>query len=90
MTPDDVIFMSQQAIEAMVHVALPMLMTSLIIGLVVTVFQALTQIQDPNLQFTPKIVGTLIAVLVLLPYIGTEIYTLTFDLFRKVILVGKN
>ncbi len=90
MTPEDVIFMAQQAIEAMVHISLPILLTSLIIGLVVTIIQALTQIQDPNLQFTPKILGSMIAILTVLPYVGTELYKLTFDMFQKVVLVGMN
>ena len=90
MTPDDVIFMSTQAIEAMVHIGMPIMLTSLIIGLVVTIIQALTHIEDPNLQFTPKILGSMAAVLIVLPFIGTELANLTVTLFQKVILVGQN
>jgi len=56
------------AIEITLYLSLPILGISLIVGLVVSLFQALTQIQEATLTFVPKIVATFISLLFLLPW----------------------
>lgn len=57
MTPESVMTIGQQAMELTLVVAAPMLLTALIIGLLVSIFQAATQINEMTLSFIPKLVG---------------------------------
>jgi flagellar biosynthetic protein FliQ len=90
MTPEDVIYIATISIEAMVRASLPMMMTSLVVGLVITIIQALTQIQDPMLQFTPKILLTMAAILLSMSYTASQFTKLTAELFGKIVLIGSN
>ena len=63
MTPETVMTIGQQAVEMTLLVAAPMLLTALIIGLAVSVFQAATQINEMTLSFIPKLFGIFIALL---------------------------
>lgn len=63
MTPETVMTIGQQAVELTLLVAAPMLLTALVIGLVVSVFQAATQINEMTLSFIPKLFGIFIALL---------------------------
>lgn len=68
MTPESVMTMGRQAIEVTVMVAAPMLLVALAIGLVVSIFQAATQINETTLSFIPKLVGIFIAMIVAGPW----------------------
>jgi flagellar biosynthesis protein FliQ len=57
MTPESVMTIGQQALELTLMVAAPLLLTALIIGLIVSIFQAATQINEMTLSFIPKLVG---------------------------------
>ena len=64
MSPELIMSMGRQAIEVTLMVAAPLLLTALIIGLVVSIFQAATQINESTLSFIPKLLG-IFAVLIL-------------------------
>jgi flagellar biosynthetic protein FliQ len=68
MSPDLIMDIAKGAIEITLYLSLPILGISLIVGLVVSLFQALTQIQEATLTFVPKIVATFISLLFLLPW----------------------
>jgi flagellar biosynthetic protein FliQ len=57
MTPESVITLGQQAVQMTLMIAAPMLLTALVIGLVVSIFQAATQINEMTLSFIPKLLG---------------------------------
>jgi flagellar biosynthetic protein FliQ len=57
MTPESVMTIGQQALELTLMVSAPLLLTALIIGLIVSIFQAATQINEMTLSFIPKLVG---------------------------------
>ena len=69
MTPESVMTMGRQAMEITLMVAAPMLLVALIIGLIVSIFQAATQINEATLSFIPKLVGIFIAIVVAGPWI---------------------
>ena len=77
MTPDFVIGFGRQAIELTLMMALPMLGVGLTVGVVVSIVQAATQIQEMTLSFIPKIVCMFIALLLALPWIMDQILTFT-------------
>ncbi|MEY4592374.1 MAG: hypothetical protein RIR18_1269 [Pseudomonadota bacterium] len=58
----------RQAIEATLVLSAPLLLTALIIGLIVSIFQAATQINEQTLSFIPKIVGAFLALLLAGPW----------------------
>lgn len=63
MTPEFVISFAQEAIKTTIIVAMPLLGLGLAVGLVVSIFQAVTQIHEMTLTFVPKILIVLIALL---------------------------
>lgn len=69
MTFGDVVAIGQQAIFVALLAAAPVLLLSMIVGLVVSLFQAVTQIQEPTLAFIPKIVVSALALLFFAPFI---------------------
>lgn len=63
MTPEFVVNFAQEAIRVTIFVSMPMLGLGLIVGLAVSIFQAVTQIQEMTLTFVPKILVVLLALL---------------------------
>ncbi|MGE3152771.1 MAG: flagellar biosynthesis protein FliQ [Nitrospiraceae bacterium] len=68
MTPDMVVEIGRRAVETTLLVAAPMLGMSLAIGLLVSLFQALTQINEATLSFVPKILGVFLATMLFFPW----------------------
>ena len=68
MNPDLVGQIARDAIEITLYLALPILGVGLIVGLAVSLFQAVTQIQEATLVFVPKLVVVLLALLFLSPW----------------------
>jgi flagellar biosynthetic protein FliQ len=64
MNPESVMTIGQQALELTLLVSAPLLLTALVIGLIVSIFQAATQINEMTLSFIPKLVG-MFAVLII-------------------------
>jgi flagellar biosynthetic protein FliQ len=63
MTPETVLTIGQQAIEMTLMISAPMLLSALVIGLVVSIFQAATQINEMTLSFIPKLLGTFLVLI---------------------------
>ena len=63
MTPEFVVTFAQEAIKTTILVSMPMLGLGLAIGLIISIFQAVTQIQEMTLTFVPKILVVLLALL---------------------------
>ncbi|MBI5429613.1 MAG: flagellar biosynthesis protein FliQ [Nitrosomonadales bacterium] len=68
MTPETVITIGQQAIEMTLMISAPMLLIALIIGLVVSIFQAATQINEMTLSFIPKLLGVFAVLIITGPW----------------------
>jgi flagellar biosynthetic protein FliQ len=77
MSPDLVVDIAKDAIEITLYLSLPLLGIVLIVGLVVSVFQAVTQIQEVTLTFVPKIVATFISLIFLLPWMMNKMMSYT-------------
>lgn len=73
MTPEGVMDIGRNAMEITLMVAGPMLMTVLLIGLVVSIFQAATQINEATLSFIPKLVGVFVVLMVAGPWMLTTL-----------------
>ncbi len=68
MTPDMVAQIGRQALETTVLVSAPMLGLSLLVGLLVSLFQAMTQINEATLTFVPKMLALFVATLLFFPW----------------------
>ena len=68
MTPESVMTIGRQAMEVTLMVAAPMLLTALVVGLIVSIFQAATQINEMTLSFIPKLVGIFAAMIIAGPW----------------------
>lgn len=81
MTPESVMSMGRTALEMTLLVASPVLLVTLVVGLVISVFQAATQINDASLSFIPKV----LAVLATFAIAGPWMLTLMTDYMRRVL-----
>jgi flagellar biosynthesis protein FliQ len=68
MNPQSVITLGQQGMEVMLVVAAPLLLAALVTGLIVSVFQAATQINEATLSFLPKFIAVLVTLVVAGPW----------------------
>lgn len=68
MTPEAVITLGQQAVEMTLVISAPLLLVALAIGLVVSIFQAATQINEMTLSFIPKLVGIFVVLILSGPW----------------------
>ncbi|RZA36311.1 MAG: flagellar biosynthesis protein FliQ [Lysobacteraceae bacterium] len=68
MTPESVMTMGRQAMEITLMISAPLLLVALIIGLVISIFQAATQINEATLSFIPKLVGIFVALVLAGPW----------------------
>ena len=68
MTQGQILDIVRDAIYILLIVSMPMLLTSLIIGLVISIFQTVTSIQEQTLTFIPKIVGVFAALIIFGPW----------------------
>ena len=68
MTPETVMTMGRTAMEVTLMVSAPLLLVALIVGLVISIFQAATQINEATLSFIPKLVGVFVALVVAGPW----------------------
>lgn len=81
MTPEFVVGFARQAIELALMISLPLLGVGLGVGLIVSIFQAATQIQEATLAFIPKIISMFVALLIAFPWIMDKMLTFTREIF---------
>jgi flagellar biosynthetic protein FliQ len=84
MTPEMVMAIGKHALEVMLLLAAPLLLAALLVGLLVGVFQAATQINEMTLSFIPKLLGMAATMLVAGPWMLKLIVNYTRDLFESI------
>ncbi len=84
----EVLDISRDAIFTLLKVVTPVLLVTLFIGLIIGIFQALTQIQEMTLAFVPKIIGVFVTIILLFPFMLNQMKTLTEGLFDKIVSGG--
>jgi len=83
MSSDFVIGMAVETIKGTLLKSAPMLLMGLVIGLAISIFQAVTQIQEMTLVFVPKIVAVLIALIISLPWMLNIMITYTQNILSN-------
>jgi flagellar biosynthesis protein FliQ len=84
----EVISISRDAIRVLLKVGAPVMIVALIIGLGVSLFQALTQIQEMTLAFVPKIIVIFVSVLALIPFMLASLSTFMEQIVDKIVALG--
>ncbi len=83
MTPELVITLAQDAIFVLLMISLPVLSVALVVGLAVSLFQAVTQLQEMTLTFIPKILAMFAVLLLLLPWMLNMMLDYTRELLTS-------
>lgn len=88
MDTPEVLDIARDAIFVMLKIGAPIMMVALIIGLVISLVQALTQIQEMTLSFVPKILVMFVSLLLLLPFMIATLSTFTERLADRIVSLG--
>jgi len=84
MTPEFVVSFAKEAIQLTLLMAMPMLGLGLVVGLMVSIFQATTSIQEMTLTFVPKILAVLLGLLYFAPWMLEKITVYTENLINQI------
>ncbi|KON89076.1 MULTISPECIES: flagellar biosynthesis protein FliQ [Bacillales] len=83
MTPETVISIAERGIITVLLICGPLLILALVVGLVVSIFQATTQIQEQTLAFIPKIVAVLVGVVFFGPWMLSHMLSYANEIFSN-------
>ncbi|NGZ75492.1 flagellar biosynthesis protein FliQ [Saccharibacillus alkalitolerans] len=81
-----IIGLAGQAVYVVLKASAPMLILGLAVGLIVSVFQATTQIQEQTLAFVPKIVAVMLSILIFGPWILNTLVDFTYNILNNLYL----
>ena len=84
MTYDTVIELGSDTLLLVLKLGVPLLVVSLAVGLIVSLFQAVTQIQDQSVSHVPKLIATLVATLFLMPWALEELADFATEVIRNI------
>ncbi|MEQ1579618.1 MAG: flagellar biosynthesis protein FliQ [Steroidobacteraceae bacterium] len=84
MTPETVMTIGQRALEITLMLSAPLLLTALVVGLLVGVIQAATQINEMTLSFIPKLIAMAVALVVAGPWMLKLMISYTRELFESI------
>jgi flagellar biosynthetic protein FliQ len=88
MTPEFVVATGRQAVELVLMLAAPMLICALVVGLLISVFQAATQINEQTMTFVPKIVAVLVSLILFAPWMIQKMISFTSGILASIATVG--
>jgi flagellar biosynthetic protein FliQ len=80
----EVIDIGRNALFAMLKIGAPVMLVALVVGLIVSLIQALTQIQEMTLTFVPKMLAIVVALLIFLPFMLSSLTTFTQTLYDRI------
>ncbi len=80
----EILDISREAVFTLLKIVTPVLLVALFVGLIIGIFQALTQIQEMTLAFVPKIICVFLAIIILFPFMVNQMRMLSETLFDKI------
>lgn len=84
MSEDFVMSMGSEAIKTIIYIAGPMLVAAMVIGIIVSIMQAVTQINEATLTFIPKMIAVIVVLLVMAPWMLEILQNYAADVFGNV------
>ncbi|PNU21132.1 flagellar biosynthetic protein FliQ [Geothermobacter hydrogeniphilus] len=88
MSPEMVIDVGRRAVELVLLLSAPMLICAVVVGLVISVLQAATQINEQTMTFIPKIVAVLVALVLFAPWMIKLMLTFTREIYSNINHLG--
>lgn len=85
----DLLAIAQNTVKLILLLGLPSLLVSMVIGLMISIFQAVTQVSDASLTFVPKVVLVSVFILISLPWMGEHVTAYTHELWDIMLTFGK-
>jgi flagellar biosynthesis protein FliQ len=83
MNPESVITIAERGIYTVLIICGPLLVLALVVGLIISIFQATTQIQEQTLAFVPKIVAVLVGIVFFGPWMLSHMLSYATDIFSN-------
>ena len=77
----------QKVLLTILEISAPVLIISIVVGLIISLFQAITQIQESTLTFVPKLLAALISIILLMPWMLNVFMKLTAELFEYIVTI---
>ncbi|MBA4378030.1 MAG: flagellar biosynthetic protein FliQ [Gemmatimonas sp.] len=84
MTTETVVELGQFALKTTLLVAGPMLAAGMVVGLIISVFQAATHINEMTMTFVPKILAVFLVLIISLPWMIQQMTSFTLDIFERI------
>jgi len=84
MNENIIIDIARQTLWLIIKVSAPMLLTSLVVGLIVSIFQTVTSIQEQTLTFVPKLIAVFLVIMLFGSWIFTEVRDFTIELITNI------
>ncbi len=88
MTEQLLVSLMQECIFVLIKIAGPLVLTSLVVGLIISILQATTQIQEQTLVFVPKLIAIIVVLIVLGPYFMNELTYLIERIHEYMVLIS--
>jgi len=88
-TPDYVLFLSRKTVWTAIYILAPVLGSGLLVGLLVAIFQAITQIHEMTLTLIPKMAIVALVILLLMPWFLDVVLSFTVEIFNQIALLGR-
>ena len=84
----EVLEICREAIWVLIKVAAPLMVITLIVGLIISLFQALTQIQEMTLTFVPKMLVVFLSLIILMPWMLSSLKDFSEELSGRIVTIG--
>lgn len=84
MTPELVVQLARRSFEVTLLLSAPLLIFSLVVGLLISIFQAVTSINEATLAFAPKIVAVMVAMIIFFPWMMTYMSDFTREIYSMI------
>ena len=85
MTGSEVLDIAREAIVTLIIVASPVMLVGLLVGIVISLLQALTQIQEMTIAFVPKILAIFVSLLIALPFMAERLHAEMLRLAARIV-----
>ncbi len=89
MTTEFILFWAQQALKTALTVSAPILLGGMVVGLVVGIFQAVTQIHEMTLTFIPKMAVVALVILFLMPWLLNQLVDFAQAVFAQIVVISR-
>ncbi len=88
MTPEQVLDLTHEAILVMIKLGAPVMLVALVVGILIALAQALTQMQEATLSFVPKLLAIFVTGLLALPFMIAILVDFGESMFRQIATIG--